>query len=512
MTASDSLILSALGSLFVWLKTVWRESLVGRALHRLWQGIWSLVRGSAICRFLWREGASTKRWEDSLFRRLIDFLLDLVPRFFRFLHRSAPDLIEGSLFLRLVGALQSHMHVLLGLFFFAMLVAPHSLWNNLYGFMGALVLTAVFYLSTIIQPKVRLSVRHLSVFLVAYAMLILYGYVFSDVRYLSFRFLCFHITCLLVVLLMVSAIESYRQFQTLLLLLMAGLVIASLYGCYQRMIGIEVIASQQDLRLNEGMPGRVYSFFDNPNNFAEILVMILPFFLTMLLNLKSAKGKCVALLAAVPCLVAIGMTYSRSSWIGLALAVVVFMGMQNWRFIPLVIVLGLAAFPFLPQTIINRIFTIGNMEDSSTRYRFAIYEAVGNLLKDRGITGIGLGSDVVKEAFQGYPTMFDGSYPIHSHNNYLQVWCEMGALGLVSFLALLLYQLKSGVRAFYRGYGSREVKNVLAAAVGGFCGILVISIAEYSWFYPRNMLLFWLLFAIIAVCVKLGKQSKEKTA
>ena len=130
-------------------------------------------------------------------------------------------------------------------------------------------------------------------------------------------------------------------------------------------------------------------------------------------------------------------------------------------------------------------------------------------LKDYGVTGVGLGSDVVTEAFQTYPTMFDGSYPIHSHNNYLQVWCEMGIGGLISFLALLLYQIKSGLRAFYEGFGSKKIKNVLAAALGAFGGILVVSIAEYTWFYPRNMFLFWMLFGIIATCVKLGKTSSQ---
>lgn len=85
----------------------------------------------------------------------------------------------------------------------------------------------------------------------------------------------------------------------------------------------------------------------------------------------------------------------------------------------------------------------------------------------------------------------------------------MGIGGLISFAALLLYQIKSGLRAFYNGYGSRRLKNVLAAAVSAFCGILVISLAEYTWFYPRNMFLFWLLLGVIAACVKLGKD-KEK--
>ncbi len=513
MTTSDSIFLSALAALWQSIKTAWAESCIGRFLHRAWLGFRRLVAGSAICQFLWREGVWTRRWEDSLFCRTVDWVLNLIPRAFDWVHRKAARVIDNSIAMRLLGSLQSRMYLLVGLLFLIMLVAPHSMWNNLYGFAGVLALAALFYLGGLAQHEMKVQTKALSVFFAVYAIFVAYSFLLSDGRRLSLRFLCFHLTCLILVILLVSCIKNTKQLETLIFLLLLGLVIASLYGCYQRVIGIEVVASQQDLVLNEGMPARVYSFFDNPNNFAEILVMVMPFFLALLLNWKGAGAKLMVLLGAAICLVAIGMTYGRASWIGLALAFIVFVGMQNWRFIPLFVVLGLAAMPLLPQTIVNRIFTIGNMEDSSTSYRFAIYEAVGNLLKDRWHTGVGLGSDVVRSAFETYPTMFDGSYPIHAHNNYLQIWCEMGVGGILSFLALLLYQLKSGLRAFYNGYGSRRMKNLLAAAVAGFCGILVVSIAEYTWFYPRNMFLFWLLLGIISTCVKLGKeQEKAQTA
>ena len=50
---------------------------------------------------------------------------------------------------------------------------------------------------------------------------------------------------------------------------------------------------------------------------------------------------------------------------------------------------------------------------------------------------------------------------------------------------------------------------MLAAAVSALCGILVVSIAEYTWFYPRNMFLFWFLFGVIAVCIKLTRTPEE---
>jgi len=333
---------------------------------------------------------------------------------------------------------------------------------------------------------------------------ILYG-LLSEAKNLSLRFFIFHLIAFLVTILAVSSIHRVEQLQLLLVIVLAGLTVSALYGCYQGYVGVEVVASQQDMIVNAGMPGRVYSFFDNPNNFAEILLMLMPFLLALLLNAKTVPGRLLALAAMVPCTVAIGLTYGRSCWIGLVIAVAVFLVLINWRFLPLFLVLGLAAIPFLPESILNRILTIGNLQDSSTRYRFAIYQDTTYLIRDYGLTGVGLGTDVMRQVFKIYPTMYDGNYPIHTHNNYLQMWGELGFFGALPYLAMVLHQLKKGVRAFYSGT-DRAAKNLLAAAIGAFFGISVVSVAEYSWFYPRNMFLYFFLFGVMAAAVKLVKK------
>ena len=258
------------------------------------------------------------------------------------------------------------------------------------------------------------------------------------------------------------------------------------------------------------MPGRVYSFFDNPNNFGEILIMLMPFLLAMLLNARGWRGRVLALASLAVCVVAIGLTYFRTGWIAMVLVMAVFLILQNWRFLPLFIVLGLLALPLLPESIMNRILTIGNMKDSSLRYRFAIYGNTTYLLEDYGLRGVGLGTDVMRQVFKVYPTMYDGNYPIHTHNNYVQMWGELGFFGALTYVAMVLHQLKVGVKTYYTCI-DRRIKNIIAAAVGAFFGISVISVAEYSWFYPRNMFVYFFLFGVIAACVKLAcaKQSAE---
>lgn len=508
MTQNSILIqfINALGSI---LSGFWPYSWTGRTLIRCGQAIRTEAEHSSFCQFCWRDGTLPQCWPHSFSCRLFTALINLPCALVKWIYKSGKQFWEGSCFFRLCSALGGVCFAFLGLFLLVMLVAPHAIWNNLYGLLGAAALTFLFILGSAMRPKRRLELDRLGPYMLLYMGWICYGLAASLSPALSVRFFFFHIASFLLVLLIVSSIRKYEQLQLLTALITAGITLAALYGCYQGYVGVEVIPSQQDMVVNAGMPGRVYSVFDNPNNFAELLAMLIPLELALFLNAKGWRGKLLAAAALIPCVAAIGFTYGRSSWIGLALAVVVFLAFQNWRLIPAFLVLGLCALPLLPQTIYNRILTIGNTKDSSTQYRFAIYKATGQLLSHFWYRGVGLGSDVMRNVFERYPPMSNGAYPIHTHNNYLQMWGEVGILGTATYLALLLHQLKLGVKTFLLAADQR-VKNLLAASVSGFCAILLIGVAEYTWFYPRNMFLFWTLFGIIGSCIKLGRMNQEQ--
>ncbi len=495
----------------VWqiLAQAWPESGLYRRLDRL--GVWAgkTAQESRFCRWAGREGVLPASWTGSLTYKLLNTLINLPGAICRWIYRVGQKLWDGSLFFGWLSKLGGALYALVGLFLAVMLVAPHARWNNLYAMLGAFLLFGLFALANASRPKARLETQHLGPYFVLFLAMAACSFITSQSRNLSLRFVGFYLTLFLLVLLTVSVVRTVEQLQTLIGVAAFGLTVAALYGCYQGVIGVEVVASQQDMSVNVGMPGRIYSFFDNPNNFAELLVMLLPLDFALFLNTKNWRGKVFWLSSCCLGLAALGLTLSRSGFLGLALAAVVFLAFENWKLIPLLVLGGICAIPLLPQTVYNRILTIGNTRDSSFNYRFAIYGASEQLMKDYWIKGVGLGSDVLTLTFKNYSPMFDGNYPVHTHNNYLQVWAEMGIFGLTAFLATLASQLKNAVKAF-RAAGNKRLKRLLAGAVSGFCGILLISIAEYTWFYPRNMFFYWSLFGIIAACVKLAGMEKER--
>jgi len=502
----DSLVCRFFLALWSALAGAWQDSRVGSALRAFGRRFAQAVRESVLCQFVWREGTLPRLWPESVTCSVLTLILNLPCAVCKLIYRAGKPLWDGSVFARAVAWACGKPFFFLGAFMAIMLLAPHNSWNNLYGLVGAVALVAVFALGSAPRPSRKLQVAELGPYFIFFMTFVCYAFWSSLDWKLSLRFVGFYLAAFLLCLLAVSSVRKYEQVELVTALVMTGLTVAALYGCYQGVIGVEVVANQQDLSLNAGMPGRVYAFFDNPNNFAELLVMLIPLDYALFLNAKTWRGRVTSLFSLGVCGVALAFTYSRSGWLGFALATVVFILFWNWKLVPLLLVLGVCAIPFLPETIYHRILTIGNMKDSSTSYRFAIYKASGVLMKDYWLRGVGLGSTILTKTFRGYPPMFDGNFPIHTHNNYLQVWAEMGLGGLVTFICALLYQLKKGVKGFV-SCTDKRVKNLLAAAIAGFCGILLISVAEYTWFYARNMFVYFFLFGLIAACVKLARKS-----
>ena len=202
------------------------------------------------------------------------------------------------------------------------------------------------------------------------------------------------------------------------------------------------------------------------------------------------------------------MTYSRASWVGIACAMVVMVFLWKPKLIPAFVLLCLAAIPVMPDTIWNRILTIGNPADTSTASRFPLYQAAGEVIKTSPITGAGLGTAAVQSFIKDL-NLYHGRAPyVHAHNFYLEVWVEAGILGIIGFVGSMLWNIKRAAHTV-RHCGSSAVRTITAAAAASLCGAMVCGLADYLWNYPRVMVIFWFVFAVALAGVKLCREQAD---
>ena len=486
---------SYLYHLWLTVLAVYEDSTLHRLMAALGRWCNAQIDESRILRPLCREGAVARSWGESGLCRLLTALVNLPGWLLHQLYRLLPVTFEDSVFARLAFEMGHETAVAQSWLIMLLWIIPFSRWNNAYSLMGFTLLLVLFYAGSMRRKDFRLDVENVGFYPVLLFGAMSLAVAFSYAPSLSMRFLFYHISAALCVLVTVSAVRDEEDLKRLAAGGSVCVLVSSLYGVYQRIQGVEVNASYVDLKVNAGMPGRVESFFDNPNTFAEVLILLLPLVLALILCSRHWLGKLAACGVFVVGVAALGMTYSRASWVGFACAMAVMVFLWRPKLIPVFALLCCLAVPLLPSTIWNRIPTIANPADSSTASRVPLYQAALEVIRKSPLSGAGLGTAATQAYIKKF-NLYHGSAPfVHAHNFYLEVWIEAGLLGIVGFVGGMLWNIKRAAHTL-RHCDSSAARTITCAAASALCGAMVCGLADYLWNYPRVMCMFWFVFAM----------------
>ena len=390
--------------------------------------------------------------------------------------------------------------------FFAAPLAPTSLLIVL------VVLVALAFIIKVIRAKRALTFRRVDLFVAALAVLIIFGGLvsFSSESLIpSFIYVTFIVGYFLVSCCVRSA-EWLRR--CTVAAIWSGLIVA-FYGILQYVFAGTFASVWIDSDLFEGISGRAVSTLENPNMLGEYLIMILPMALATWISGKgmSRKSSFVAFACLGMCLI---LTWSRGAWLGFLLAIIVFLLIWNRRAMWLVVA-GVISLPFLsfvlPDTVVSRFTSIGNLADSSTSYRVNIWRGAMHMARDHLFTGIGVGEGAWREIYPDYTLPGIEAAP-HSHNLFIQITIETGIFGILFFIIILILLAKLAFTLFSR-FGSAETVGLekdfsldrKLAVAGPLCGlfaVLIQGLTDNSWYNYRVFLMFWLMIGLIPAFVK----------
>lgn len=507
-----------------------KESFLFQLLLALWRALCRARDGSWICRwflglgpwllkrwehsflghFFCGESRFSRAWDGCLLRGVLEWVLNLPVRLLQWVYRLFRRTFDESCFASLAFETGRESFIAAGWFVALMLTIPYENWSNSYSMILSALVLILFFVGVMNDESRRLSLGPVGPCAVLFFAAVAASVPMSNYPGLSARFLNYHISCVLMVLALVNGVENSRGLLRLAGGFAMGILAASGYGFYQRLVlDIAVRPSYVDLALNSTMPGRVYSFFDNPNAFAQLLLFALPVLAALVFGSKRWFSKLCAAGVFCAATVCIVMTYCRASWIGLVAAAFVYVLLWNWKLLPLCFAAALAAIPLLPDSVFNRILTIGNLNDTSTSSRFPQYAAALRLLAREPITGAGLGTDAVKRVVQ-IQSLYQAHAPfVHAHNTFLQVWLECGILGLLAFAGAIISAVKSAVWGVRR-CGDAAARHMAIGGASALIGASVCGLADYLWTYPRIMFMFWFVFGLTLAAVKVCNSEADR--
>lgn len=304
----------------------------------------------------------------------------------------------------------------------------------------------------------------------------------------------------------INTVNTKKLLMNLLTVFVLSGFLVCLYGVAQYVFGWDTAQAWMDEEMFSDIKMRIYSTLGNPNVLGEYILLVLPASVGLMWVNKRFEAKVVY--AAVSALMfgALILTFSRGCWIGIMAAAAIFITFAAGKLWGL----GLIALPIipmiLPESIINRFSSIGNMEDSSTSYRVYIWMGTLAMIKDFWLSGIGMGQKAFTQVYPFYS--YNGIVAPHSHNLFLQILVESGIAGIAVFLIIAVLFLRRVMTGYQAGGKGDSLSTVMTALSAGICGFLLQGMFDNCFYNYRVMLVFWCVLAMGRACVYASEQKR----
>ena len=207
--------------------------------------------------------------------------------------------------------------------------------------------------------------------------------------------------------------------------------------------------------------------------------------------------------------IAMALTFTRGAWVALIIAFIALAVLRS-KSSPKALLIPLALLPialsFIPTVFINRILSVVNLSDSSIASRLSIWRSSLLMLRDNLLFGIGIGGGSFEEEFVKYAE--DAVTAPHSHNLFLEIGIEAGAIALLLFVFLMIIRARH--LATYARYISHSslTTTALSSAISIFA-ILTFGMTDYVFYNPTMIYLFFAIFGLSSATLRISRKEHD---
>ena len=287
---------------------------------------------------------------------------------------------------------------------------------------------------------------------------------------------------------LIRGLDKIRKQKVLKIIIFSAAIICC-YGVYQYFWGFKHI-TESLIRNRVFYPfayewlsrKRVFATFFSPNAFSGFLIMILPLSYSMKYIQKSANPFSKFILLLIVLLsVNLLMTQSISAIFSLFLSFCLILLIRRpKKYISFIVIIftlvAIATIFYLRsktgKTFITPLFSIEK--------RIVYYKEALSMIKQHPFFGIGPGN-------------FKGEHSLFVHNSYLQIWIELGILGIISYVGIIFMSIKNVIK---RISGEQQTNIYIPL----FCALLAFTIhnlIDFTFFLPEVSWLWWVIIALI---------------
>lgn len=280
----------------------------------------------------------------------------------------------------------------------------------------------------------------------------------------------------------------------------------------------------------------VFGLFGNVNYFAEYLIIPLTIAVPLFFAIQNRIKKLLLLIGILAMGGSLILTFTRGSYLGFGISLIfmfflfIFSGGKTFIkdnkklfiiiFLAIIIIISLIVIPNplnKPGTVISKIkgrtSVTQLIQGSSIKRRIAIWKFTALMIKDHPLLGSGIGTFKynslryqAKFFDQGENrALYPHGFADKTHNEYLQIWAELGIIGLVIFIWMMICYFNYGIKIL------NKIKNhykqaMLIGLMSSIVAVLVDGLFGFPFHLAATIVLFWV---AIGFTVAIGTGNKN---
>lgn len=383
------------------------------------------------------------------------------------------------------------------------------------------------------QEKTKLTSSTLNFPILSFISICILSLIWSDSFFVSLKELPLFLAGPLLYFIITNNISNERQINRILNIL---LIVGSLFGIYGifQYNGIDFSFWIRNIGRQQ-----VFGLFGNVNFFAEYLIVPLPIAVSLFFTTQNKLKKILLLIGIIVMGASLTATFTRGSYLGFGVSLIfmsflflIFQGKNFIKknrkiFIIILTVVIIITFLFIiptplnkPGTAIEKIksrISISQLFQSySIKRRIATWKFTVLMIKDHPLLGSGIGTykyNTLKYQAEFFKqgenrSLYPHGFADKAHNEYLQLWAEMGITGLGIFIWLIISYFSCGIKIF-RKIKDECKQGIIIGLMGSVVAVLIDGLFGFPLHLPATVILFWLVLALTIATIKIGADAEE---
>ena len=351
------------------------------------------------------------------------------------------------------------------------------------------ILFSIFLVKIINTKKYSLQKTELDLPVILFALVIIFSVLISETRRVNLNGFIIFFSYILIFFLITNNLNKKADFNSFIRLFFIISLLVSIYTIIQY-YGIDPYL--KDLH-------SLTSTIGQKNWISNYLAMIFPVVFSYFLLEQTKKIRILYFFLLSILYATLMICQSRGIWISISLTVIlaiyiiikfkfyeIFKRNKKWLFLLLVTFLVITIIYSTDNplnksaiTVPQRAISTFDEKDPSINTRFLIWKTTLEMIKDRQIFGLGIGA--FKMNYLNYQAKFLKNNPYYikysgkageAHNEYLQVWAEIGIIGLGIFMGIILMFYSLIIDYLKKNNNDKEKIIVFGLVLGVTCFLI----------------------------------------